>query len=304
MSINSIGASVKTLRTKRGYTAKAMYTGLMSRANYARFEKGEIDTTAANLYELTKRLNISIDEWTRLYDQNRGRDVGGEKTMQVNQLLNTGWTTKQPEPLHQAAAICRDLYATYHYPNEHFSGLTAEALAIYLENHEDITQPNPALTEIITYLNGIETWYAKDVGLLYNVLQILPMQTLLQQVTRYLFMVKNNAWLGQGDTFLPSQPELVQQCFQPVIVQQDADTFHQLLTLFNGITMSERLIFPTLMRQIYQAFDRFTKDHDQLALDHTIDAVFTVIQPDVTPFNDQEVHQQVQLLRDWLVPKK
>ena len=87
------------------------------------------------------------------------------------------------------------------------------------------------------------------------------------------------------------------------IAQQDADTFHQLLTLFNGITMSERLIFPTLMRQIYQAFDRFTKDHDQLALDHTIDAVFTVIQPNVTPFNDQEVHQQVQLLRDWLSPK-
>lgn len=304
MTTHSIGATIKTLRTKRGYTAKAMYTDLMSRANYARFEKGEIDTTAANLYELIKRLKISIEEWTRLYDQSLGRDLGGQKTLQVNQLLNTGWTTKQPEPLRQAAAICRELYTTYHYPNEHFSGLTADALATYLENEADNTRPNPALTEIITYLNRIETWYAKDVGLLYNVLQILPMTTLLEQVTRYLFMVKNNAWLGQGNTFLPSQPELLQQCFQPVIKQQDLATFQQLLALFNHITMSERMIFPALMRQIYQAFDHYLNVHDRQALDHTIDAVFTVIQKSDTPFNYQEVHEQVQLLQDWLVAKK
>ncbi|MFD1441744.1 helix-turn-helix domain-containing protein [Lacticaseibacillus hegangensis] len=301
MAATTIGQIIKQIRQKRGYTAKAMYDHLMSRANYARLEDGEIDTSAENLYELTKRLNISMPEWNQVYNENLGRDTGGKTTVRVNQLLNEGWVNQDPKPLREAAQLCYQLFAKYHYPNERLSGLTADALATYLENGQDKSKANDFLVQIIAYLDRIDTWYSNDVGLMFNVLQILDVEMLMKLVTRYLYMVKNNRWLAQGSAYLPSEPEVIQQCFWTTIQSQDFNTFKRLLDYFNAIPMSERYIYPTLMRQMYRAFAQYAQDHDQKRLDQTIQPVGQVLSESEMPSNHHEFVTQVAALRQWLI---
>ncbi|WP_262315287.1 hypothetical protein [Lacticaseibacillus parakribbianus] len=292
-----IGPAVRQIRQKRGYPAKWMYTGLMSRSNYARFEDGGIDTASTNLYELTKRLNISLPEWAMLYNGLNGRDAG-KLTAKVNGLLNAGWVAQDPAPLHQAAALCRELFAKYGYPNERLSGLVADALAIYLENGKDIAQPNAALAELVAYLDAMDTWFANDVALLHNILQILDIKTLLRMVTRYLYTVQNNTWLGQGSTSIPAQQELLQQSFATVIAAQDAAAFAQLLDQFNAMPMSERYVFPALMRQVYNAYAAYHRTGEAAAL-APVAAVQTVVAAAATPDNADEVRRQVAALDAW-----
>lgn len=304
MTKTSIGQTIKLIRQKRGYTAKAMYDHLMSRANYARLEDGEIDTSAENLYELCKRLNISMPEWNQIYNESLGRDAGGKTTLRVNQLLNEGWVKQDPKPLREAAQLCYQLYDKYHYPNERLSGQTADALATYLDNGKDNTKPNPALAAIIDYLDKMDTWYSNDVGLFCNVVQILSVDTLMPMVTRYLYMVKNNALLAQGSTYLPSEPEVIQQCFWPVINSRDAHVFKQLLAYFNAVPMSERYLYSTLMRRIYNAFAQFAQDGDRPRLDKILQAVAGVIQEDDMPSDYHELMTQVAALEQWLAASK
>lgn len=296
----NMGPTIKSVRQKRGYTAKAMYDRLMSRANYARFEDGQIDTSADNLYELTKRLNISMPEWTRIYNQALGRDAGGKTTLRVNRLLNQGWTEQDPAPLREAAQLCYELHERYHYPNELLSGLTADALATYLDNEGDNTKPNSYLDQIIDYLNQMDTWYANDVGLLSNVLQVLNVDTLMAMVTRYLFMVRNNPLLGEGSAFLPTQQEVIQQSFATPIREQNFEAFTQLLDYFNAMPMSERYFHPTLMRQVYNGFAEAVKSHDPAVFEQAAAAVTTVVKEAEAPSDAHELHSQVEAMRAWL----
>lgn len=296
----SIGQVIKKVRQKRGITAKAMYDHLMSRANYARLENGEIDTSAENLYELTKRLNISMPEWNQIYTENLGRDTGGKTTLRVNALLNEGWVKQDPKPLREAAQLCYQLFAKYHFPNERLSGLTADALANYLENDQDVARPNGALAQIIDYLDRMDTWYSNDVGLLCNVLQILDVETLMTMITRYLYMVKNNSWLAQGSAFLPSEPEVLQQGFATTIKSRDLTAFKQLLTYFNQITMSERFLYPTLMRRLYNAFAQSVQERAARPLNQEIETLAVVIAEADMPANHHEFVTQTAALKEWL----
>ncbi|MCX2455238.1 helix-turn-helix domain-containing protein [Lacticaseibacillus nasuensis] len=292
-----IGPSIKAVRQKRGYSAKSMYTGLMSRSNYARFEEGAIDTSAANLYELTKRLNVSLPEWMMIYNQLNGRDVG-KLTNQVNGLLNAGWTQQDPAQLCEAARICDELYARFQYPNEHLSALMASALATFLQNGQVIGAANAPRSELIAYLDAMDTWYANDVALLSNIMQILDLPTLLRLIVRYLLMVKNNPWLGQGSNSIPSQQEVLQQAFNTAISERDWAAYTKLLERFNAMPMSERYLFPTLMRQVYNAYAAYHQQPSAAAL-APVHAVTAVITAADSPANLVELTRQVKALNAW-----
>lgn len=70
----SIGETIKTIRTAKKITSKILYKDILSRPAIARFERGLSDTSATKLFIILERLNITLEEFEKIRNDEENKD--------------------------------------------------------------------------------------------------------------------------------------------------------------------------------------------------------------------------------------
>ncbi|ERL64347.1 hypothetical protein [Schleiferilactobacillus shenzhenensis] len=294
-----IGPIIKQFRTSKSIAAKTVYQGIMSRANYFRFENGEIDTSATNLMEMLRRLNIMITEFANAYSSTDSA-AATRTAQQIGQLMAAGAVTEDPAKFSAAAVLAEKSFAQTGYFGDRTTSLIASAFADYYHHGGQIAPRQPDLTIIRDFLYTTKTWYGYEVTLLFNILPLLDMDNLFPLLKRYLHRAAPLVQIEAGST-VPTTGDMLQQAFDPIIRQQDWPAYQELLRMFNAVPLQERFMYPRLMRQVYNTFANFHHDNDEDTL-AGIPVIINLLKTLQMPTYLAQTEQQVAALRQWLVP--
>ncbi|MFD1433193.1 Rgg/GadR/MutR family transcriptional regulator [Lacticaseibacillus yichunensis] len=295
--MKQIGPAIKRIRENKGLTQVKIYDGVMSRTNYARFEDGQIDSSATNLMEMLKRLNLLMTEFANLYDGDTDTAIAVQQ--QALKLVNQGMTEQRPEPFLKAAALMATQYEDSHYIADHHTQLTLQIYADYMANDGHVVDAAPLLQQLLTYLEKNETWYSYEVSLLNNLMPMMTPNQLLVYLRIYMQRVSK---LTQVDPGVASVGEVLVQAFEVAINNRDFEIYQSLLALFDAQHLQERLLFPHLFRQAFDAFAAYTQDQDAAALQGKIDPLLLLVSTLQIPVNGAQLRQDIARLQAWLAP--
>ncbi|MCI2170997.1 helix-turn-helix domain-containing protein [Schleiferilactobacillus perolens] len=298
--MSKIGPIIKEFRTNKGIETRQVYEGIMSRANYFRFEKGTIDTSAENLMEMLRRLNIMIGEFANVY-VGMDESVSAKTTAKIVQLMNNGTIHQRATPFIEAARLAEHSYAQTHYFGDHNTALIASVFADYYAHDKRIVNSQPQLAQLTGFLKEAETWYGYEVTLLFNILPVLTVKQLTILLPTYLKRVNKLVQFEAGNT-IPTRGDMLQQAFEPVINEQNIEVYRRLLADFNKEELQERYMYPRLMRTIFNAFLNYTDSHDPTTL-KCVDTLLDMLKTLDMPIYREQTALEIQRLRAWLAPE-
>lgn len=256
------GHVIQAIRRARGMTAEQVYDGVTSRTNYARFEKGQIDTSTGNVYEFTRRLDVAFPEWDMMM-----ADADGEQAQlakQFTDLSTEGLLHQSGAPFRQAAKLFAASYAKRRSPGLGHMVWVCNAQAVYYDHHADVMQPNYWRDRIVSYLDASESWFPGDVTILFDVLELMSPATALRLIRQYLTLLNQNPGLASAPPVSPGQI-LYAGMISPVRMQNWA-IFQELLNEFDQLPLDEGLTQPVVMRAVYNSYGAY-QSGDTAALD-------------------------------------
>ncbi|KRL12454.1 hypothetical protein FD09_GL003040 [Schleiferilactobacillus perolens DSM 12744] len=159
------GPTIRRLRTNQHLPQKAVYTGIVSRSFYAKFEKGETNISADKLFALLQRLNIGVTEF--LY-QHRGMEPS--VTEKLRRQIRDNYQQGNFKAL-------RAFYATNRYhalPEMRALAVTAYAL-VYITGHNSLHMSNAPIVEFQAVLQNTPDWTLEQARLSAETNFLLPL---------------------------------------------------------------------------------------------------------------------------------
>lgn len=290
------GQVIKTFRQVRGATPKQVYDGIMSRTNYARFERGAIDTATENLYLMLRRLNVSLREW--YYTLQQADEAQAALLRQLDVLVAQGTQEEAPEPFRQAAKLTSDANARWQLPGMQHRRWLYLAYAAFYAQQQDVNQPNAWLAKLVALLTEAESWSTGDIEMLYNLLEIAPPATALQLIRRYLALIQQSPELLRYGFIAPG--DVLNEGMVAAVRQRDWAIFQALLDEFNRLQMTECHPAPLVFRRVCNLFAA-AHTGDEAALTQ-LPAVLTLLTTLDLPRLRDAVTEQIEALRAWLTP--
>lgn len=163
--MTAYGQTVRRLRLGQGLPQKAVYTGIVSRSFYAKFEKGQTNISADKLFEILRRLDISPNEF--LF-QHRGM-----RPSAIQQL------SKQIDQDYQAGDLqaMRDFYTANRYhrlPEMRALALRAYT-GVYAANQNILHMSNAPIAEVQALLAQTPQWTLSQARLIIETNLLVPL---------------------------------------------------------------------------------------------------------------------------------
>ncbi|WP_204122881.1 helix-turn-helix domain-containing protein [Lacticaseibacillus mingshuiensis] len=289
-----IGPTIRDIRTNKGLSAKYMYNDIMSRVNYSRFESGKIDTSAENLMEMLKRINLMMFEFANL----SGRDTAAAvaETDRMTQLVAEGHATKNPENFREASRIVYKSWQEEGYVADHDMYLAMKVYADFYAHHGQVIDAMPELRDLLNYLDKTETWYSYEQMMLYNLLPIFSVDELLILLPLYLQRINK---VSQMDANMATIGEIFVQAFQVGINHRDYGVFKKLLGMFNETHIQERYMAPHFYRRLYNDYANYYDKKDNACLSEVESMLATVRKLDFPSYYPQLANTALSL-HVWL----
>ena len=169
--MTAYGETVRRLRIDQHLPQKALYTGIVSRSFYAKFEKGETKISADKLFALLARLNISVSEF--LY-QHRG--MRPSVLEQLRRQINDDYQQGNFRAL-------RAFYAQNQYhalPEMRALALTAYTL-VYVTGHNARHMSAKPFSELRAILQDTPDWTLDQARLVSQTNALIPLTDPLHQ---------------------------------------------------------------------------------------------------------------------------
>ncbi|MCI1686633.1 helix-turn-helix domain-containing protein [Schleiferilactobacillus harbinensis] len=163
--MTAYGQTVRRLRLGQGLPQKAVYSGIVSRSFYAKFEKGQTNIGADKLFEILRRLTISPNEF--LF-QHRGM-----RPPAIQQL------SKQIDQDYQAGDLqaLRDFYTANRYhrlPEMRALALRAYT-GVYTANQNILHMSNAPIAEVQALLAQTPQWTLSQARLIIETNLLIPL---------------------------------------------------------------------------------------------------------------------------------
>lgn len=123
---NYYGETLKAIRLSKGLTQKEVYSGIVSRSFYVKFEKGESDISVTKFSKMLENLFLTFEEFMYIHNDHKNN-----QNLLYNRIIFF-WKEKMYEELYE---FYKSYYKSKFY-NEHFLSLLAYCLLYYIKKEE------------------------------------------------------------------------------------------------------------------------------------------------------------------------
>ena len=161
-----IGEVIGAIRKNKNLKSKDVYKGILSRPAISRFEKGQSDTTAGKLLQILDNLNLSLEEFYFLYNDNKENT----DAMMISAYSEAYYAKDIPR-----------LAALEEEARNYFDGTSqikylhhASIIHLLRCNLSELPFPHKELAVIKDYLFHCETWHYYELVLFTNALDFFP----------------------------------------------------------------------------------------------------------------------------------
>ena len=190
-----IGETLRKIRKNRNLSQKELAQGIMQQATYSRIESGHLEVSAAHLYQLVERLNISMNEF--FYIAQNYKPTPKQQLLQSFARIEL---TVLPE-------IEQQLAATHHYLQLHND---EDVLMLYyayksmaaLVTMEKLDIVRGFAEKVWMRLQKLEHWYLNDLELINSIILYFPLdvareitQTSIRRLEAYDHFERNTTYL-------------------------------------------------------------------------------------------------------------
>jgi len=167
--MENIGLIIKQIREDKGISPKEVYTGIMDRTNYWRFENGMIESYFVNVFQIINRLNITFEEFMFLIEEENLKEEQQEKEEFIKLWGNSDITGLE-KLKNKANHLYRETGQIKYLLRE-------MNLVVYINMLMDRPYNKTAVKKIKNYLFKVENWHTFELDLLGNSLFIFDIDT-------------------------------------------------------------------------------------------------------------------------------
>ncbi len=292
-----IGTTVKKIRQDKGILAKTVYSGIVTRSSYFRFENGETDTAADNLLSFLGRLQVSINEFvTLLFDQTyHYRRTIENVNLNIYQAMAGSSRAILKQEQARLSALHKETGLLVDYHNYLKLGMYAE----YLEKKQ-LDKTAPHLTILVRYLFSIDNFYQYELALFVSICKLLPLETINVLLPRAM---KTAQRLPIPSLRHVSPIEVLNNVILAAIDHQNYPFFKRFVSLSKTAVVSQNAIFAGMCRAVYLEFIAYCDEGRDLT--HIMNAKNNVQLADRVLDQDLAalLNYTEQFLEEWLVKK-
>ena len=181
-----LGEFIKQIRIQKGISQAEASANAITQSNYSKFELGKIDISANALFTIIYNLDISLEEFVMLYEN--------EFSTEMNEIVNHFFkmrSNKIEDLIHIRESASDYLARTNNY-NETLQNIIEltyglEAISENQDYEKAIFYANP----IWDKLQKRERWYLREITLLNTILYIFPFETAEEIIKRSLKFLSN-----------------------------------------------------------------------------------------------------------------
>ncbi|WP_407882913.1 helix-turn-helix domain-containing protein [Furfurilactobacillus curtus] len=156
------GSTIRQIRLDKQLKANTVYDNLLSRSMYYKYEHGQVETNAASFLEILERLNVTLDEFQLMFnDQDHEREDYQSLVVRNNNAFISG---------DEATIQLVVKEANQHYlktNNLKFKHLALLGAGLIKRLRRE-TNFEPESTEILNYLFKNENWMYYELTLFNN----------------------------------------------------------------------------------------------------------------------------------------
>ncbi|KRK71139.1 hypothetical protein [Lacticaseibacillus nasuensis] len=245
--MNELGPAIKRLREWRGYAPKQLYDGVMSRTNYARFERGIIDTSSSHLIVFLRRLAPTLRNWRQLDAAMlpAGTEAPGAGVARLRRQQAGG---------SQYQALAAVLAADYRHTRDPARQREQWLALAWAQRLNEPTAANPWRQRLLTDLFQQSRWFEADFQLADALFPLLDAPTTWRLALRDLAARSDNSVAALSNIGAIPTGDLFVSWFDRAIAERDWPVYQALLAAFNQQDFNEWVMLPRVMRHIYNAF--------------------------------------------------
>lgn len=245
------GPIIKIIREKHGFPAKDIYDGILSKANYYRFEKGESETNSTNLIEMLFRLGVDISEFGSLYRQKFTEDFGVKDV--YNSFLNA-YNLKDFRSLKKYSLTMKKAYEESNFLDFLHNSMIFDIWADYFE-HGELIETKKELETLLEYVKKAETWFDYDIQLYSAILPVLNWEDIKTTIP----YVINRSFLPRtiNDREEVSQPSLVLAAIESVLKERNYEYFAYLLPILEQTRPTEKEVNAFYALKVFKLLRQF-----------------------------------------------
>lgn len=288
--VSYTGVTVKQIREKKGLKAKDVYTGIVSRSSYFRFENGEHDTTVSNLFAFLDRLQVGVAEFSV------------ELATQWPQMLpcvernHSALGMLSQTQLDQLVVEFRANYDKTHTLGDYHNILKIELYQEY-QRTQHISETAENLKILSTYLFDIEEWYQYELLLFQSICKLLPCETidaLLPRVTK----VEKRTASGAAKT---TAVEVMNTVILTTLSKRDYRYFKKFVQLAQQMAVPETALLDGIYFAMYQDFIAYRQGEGDLVLIDDARQLVKLAGKVVRFEEGQRMKRYEQALENWLI---
>lgn len=284
------GITVKQIREKKGLKAKDVYTGIVSRSSYFRFENGEHDTTVSNLFAFLDRLQVGVAEFSV------------ELAAQWPQLLpcvergHGALRSLSQTQLDQLVVQLKETYEKTPTLGDYHNVLKVELYQEYQRTHQ-ITETAENLKILSTYLFDIEEWYQYELLLFQAICKLLPCETIDALLPRVTKAAKRTpASLASKTTAVAVMNTVILTTLE----NHDYRYFKKFVQIAEQVEVPETALLDGIYFAMYQDFIAYRQGERNPVLINEARQLVKLAGKVVEPEEGQRMQRYERLLEAWL----
>jgi len=165
-----LGTVIRDFRVKKGIRPKDVYSGIMDKSSYWRFEQGETRTSFETMLAILRKLNVSMEEFIH-----EATDLGSHKFELLQERSRAASNRRDFEELKKVAAGFLEMYKEKQSIRYFHYHCVTQLLIFRLQNKD---LPKKYTQPLMKYLMKCEKWTDYEITLFTRVLYIFPKDSL------------------------------------------------------------------------------------------------------------------------------
>lgn len=188
--MNELGALFRSLRKERGFTLKTLSEGIVSYSYLSKFEKGKTQISLNNFIQLTRRLNLTVDE-VLYFNQTKTHNY-----TDFFQKISFAYAKRDVDELKRYLDVELNLYQKNKVKFHKYNATMIGAIIKDIEPSFFISEDD--VDQLVDYIMGCSFWTTYEISLFGNSLSLFSEELLIvlleeikKRVLDYQVMHKN-----------------------------------------------------------------------------------------------------------------